>query len=594
MKNGWIHHRKHALIIYSIIENNTIGSLQNRGLKMEFIIGGIVIVLCIFLAGFFMKKKYYKEMDRLEAWKMEISTRPVLNEMQKVKQLNMNGQTEERFERWRSIWDDIQTAQFPDLEELLFDAEEHIDKYRFKKVKKVQHAIAQELTSIDEKIELLLKELHELVGSEEKNRVEIEDLKEIYRDCKKMLLAHRHSFGKTEKHLEQRLEEVSNSFIQFDENTDNGNYIVAREIVLTIKEKLEKTKSDMNLIPNMLLEIQTTIPSQLVELKDGYKEMISQGYFLEHVQLENETEKITKELEECLRLVEQAEIEDAQKKIEEWKESIDILYDLLEKEVLSKHEIKQRDREILEMLQSAKKVNRTLNEEIMQIKQIYHLQDEDFGITGNLVKRLDQLFKRFDLIEFKINENHTSFSHLYEELSAIQVVLESIASEQNAFLEKLQALRKDELLAREQLQHLKKKIAETIRQVSKSNIPGVPNEYKYLMEDAQESIQQVISKLDEKPLDIPVVQQHLEVAILTVDQVAHTTDELFKMVTLAEKVIQYGNRYRSQYSSVDRGLHEAEQFFRSFQYKEAFEQAASSIEKVDPNALKKIETLLSK
>jgi septation ring formation regulator len=561
---------------------------------MEFIIGGIVIVLCIFLAGFFMKKKYYKEMDRLEAWKIEISTRPVLNEMQKVKQLNMNGQTEERFERWRSIWDDIQTAQLPDLEELLFDAEENIDKYRFKKAKKVQHAIAQELTSINEKIELLLKELHELVGSEEKNRVEIEDLKEIYRDCKKMLLAHRHSFGKTEKHLEKRLEEVSNSFIQFDENTDNGNYIVAREIVLTIKEKLEKTKTDMNLIPNMLLEIQTTIPSQLFELKDGYKEMISQGYFLEHVQLENETEKITKELEECLKLVEQAEIEDAQKKIEEWKESIDILYDLLEKEVLSKHEIKQRDRETLEMLQSAKKVNRTLNEEIMQIKQIYHLQDEDFGITGNLVKRLDQLFKRFDLIEFKINENHTSFSHLYDELSAIQVVLESIASEQNAFLEKLQALRKDELLAREQLQHLKKKIDETIRQVSKSNIPGVPNEYKYLMEDAQESIQQVISKLDEKPLDIPVVQQHLEVAILTVDKVTHTTDELFKMVTLAEKVIQYGNRYRSRYSSVDRGLHEAEQFFRSFQYKEAFEQATSSIEKVDPNALKEIETLLSK
>ena len=106
-----------------------IGSVQNRGLKMEFIIGGIAIIICIFLAGFFMKKKYYKEMDRLEACKIEISTRPVLNEMQKVKKLNMNGQTEERFERWRSIWDDIQTVQLPDLEELLFDAEEHIDKY---------------------------------------------------------------------------------------------------------------------------------------------------------------------------------------------------------------------------------------------------------------------------------------------------------------------------------------------------------------------------------------------------------------------------------------------------------------------------------
>ena len=59
---------------------------------------------------------------------------------------------------------------------------------------------------------------------------------------------------------------------------------------------MEKTKRDMDLIPNILLECKSTIPSQLLELKDGYKEMISQGYVLEHVQLEQESERITKEL----------------------------------------------------------------------------------------------------------------------------------------------------------------------------------------------------------------------------------------------------------------------------------------------------------
>ena len=54
-----------------------IGSLQNRGLKMEYIIGGISILFCLFLAGYFLKKKYYKESDRLEKWKMEITSRPV-------------------------------------------------------------------------------------------------------------------------------------------------------------------------------------------------------------------------------------------------------------------------------------------------------------------------------------------------------------------------------------------------------------------------------------------------------------------------------------------------------------------------------------
>ena len=44
-----------------------------------------------------------------------------------------------------------------------------------------------------------------------------------------------------------------------------------------------KTKSDMDVIPNILLECQTMIPSLLVELQDGYSEMISQGYRLEHI-----------------------------------------------------------------------------------------------------------------------------------------------------------------------------------------------------------------------------------------------------------------------------------------------------------------------
>lgn len=66
---------------------------------MEYIIGVIVILLCLYLTGYFLKKKHYKEIDRLETWKMDITDRPVLDEMSRVKKLNMTGQTEELFER---------------------------------------------------------------------------------------------------------------------------------------------------------------------------------------------------------------------------------------------------------------------------------------------------------------------------------------------------------------------------------------------------------------------------------------------------------------------------------------------------------------
>ena len=566
-----------------------IGSLKTGGIALEYIIGGIALLICIFLAGFFMKKKYYKETDRLETWKMEITNRPVLDELQKIKRLNMNGETEERFDRWRSTWDDVVSTILPDIEELLFDVEEQIDKYHFKKAKQIQLEISETLSRVEDTIDKLLSELQELVGSEEKNRFEIDELKETYRECKKTLLAHRYLFGKMEKPLEGRLDKISKMFIEFDENTTNGNYLAAREIILNIKKLAMKTKSDMDVIPNLLNECQSIIPTLLVELHDGYREMISQGYRLEHISIENEKARISKELQQCLNEFEKAEMKEVQEKVDGWKQTIDEYYDLLEKEVLARHEIKKNDREILEMLQSARSENLDLNDEFIRIQSSYHLQDSDMDIIEKLRKRLEQLYTRFDLIESNMNDNKVAFSHLQEELLLIKETLEIIMTEQADFAEKMQALRKDELASREKVAELKKSIAETIRMISKSNIPGVSEEYIFLMEESQESIEQVIAKLNETPLDIPIVQEFLEIAVITVEKMTKDTTDLFETVALAEKVIQYGNRYRSRYPSVAEGLKEAEKAFRSFNYQEALEKAIHAIEKVEPGVLKKID-----
>ena len=200
-------------------------------------------------------------MDRLEAWKIDLFNRPIMDEMSKVKQLNMTGQTEELFEGWRNQWDDIVTVKLPDLEEMLFDAEEFIDKYRFNKAKGVQQEINNTLQATEKEINKIVEELHELVGSEEKNRTEIEQLKELYRETKKTLLAHRHNFGKSEKFLEAQLDDVTKKFHDFDEKTEHGNYLEARELVLSIHDQLVKIKHNMDLIPQLLIECQSLIPS---------------------------------------------------------------------------------------------------------------------------------------------------------------------------------------------------------------------------------------------------------------------------------------------------------------------------------------------
>ncbi|WHZ02022.1 septation ring formation regulator EzrA [Neobacillus sp. YX16] len=561
---------------------------------MKYFIGFIILLLALFVLGYFIKKKYFKEMDRLEAWKIDLFNRPIMDEMSKVKQLNMIGQTEELFEGWRNQWDDIVTVKLPDLEEMLFDAEEYIDHYRFNKAKGIQQDINNKLQATENEINKIVEELHELVGSEEKNRTEIEQLKELYRETKKTLLAHRHSFGKSEKHLETQLEDVTKKFHEFDEKTENGNYLEARELVLSIHDQLAKVKKNMDLIPQLLIECHSLIPAQLSDIFEGYREMTEKGYYLSHIQLETEIDSLNEKLVEYLAFIEETKIENALEGIGEVKERIDILFDLLEKEVNAKHFIIQNEKGMSGLLGSVLEEHDHLSNEVKHVQESYHLTDSDFEIQRHLEKQLASVIKHYEILMEKLNMNETALTVLCEELKEIKTHIEMIQEEQENFGLKLQALRKDEFEARETLKDLTKKVGETIRLVSKSNIPGLPEDYQYLYEDTNESIQNVRLQLQEKPLNVSALNQYLEIAVLTVDKLSNTTVELIENVLLAEKAIQYGNRYRSQNPSVAKGLNDAEQAFRHFEYQEALEQAAASLESIDPGALKKIKAAVGK
>jgi len=560
---------------------------------MELIIGFIFLVIALFIIGYFIKRKHYKEIDRLEAWKLNIMDRPVLAEMSRVKQLNMTGQTEEMFERWRSEWDEVVTVMLPDVEELLFDGEEYIDKYRFGKAKEVQRAIQAKLEETEEWIKRILSELTELVGSEEKNKVEIEELKEMYRESRKTLLAHRHSYGNAEKKLEEILDEAMAAFKEFEERTEHGDYLQAREIVMGLRKLLEDVSMQMERIPQLLIECQSLLPSQIAELKAGQREMAEQGYYLEHLELEAEAEKLENELRVYLSLIEDVQIEKVEEGTIGLRERIEGLLDLLEKEVHAKHFIFEKKDASAEVLSHIREANEKLRAEVSHVQETYHLSENDLSFQRKLEKKLTDLVTRFEILEEKIKMNETAQTSLSLELEEIRVDLEAFREDQLSFSRKLSDLRKDEMEAKETVRELIRKIADTTRLVARSNIPGLPEEYTYLLEDGDDSIRNVMEKLDEKPLDMDAVKKHLEIAELTIEKLVGTTEEMVENVILAERVIQYGNRYRSKYPSVAKGLSEAEKSFRNFDYQKALEQAATSIEEIDPGAIKKIETFMA-
>ncbi|OQM45577.1 septation ring formation regulator EzrA [Anoxybacillus sp. UARK-01] len=557
-----------------------------------------VIVILLLVSGgmiynYIYKKKIYREIDRLEAWKIAIMNRPVTDELSKVKQLNMTGETEQLFEKWRQQWDDIAAVQLPAVEERLFDAEEFLEKYRYTKAKGVLREIEQTLRKVEEDIQTILSELNDLIGSEEQNRAEIEQLKAAYRETKKTLLAYRHTFGAAEEKLTEKMESAHAEFQKFEELTSSGNYLAAREVVIGLKNELSELAQMLQDIPVLLNECETAIPAQLTELLDGYREMKETGYILEHLQIEQEAAEKQEKLKQYISYIHDLRIEEAKQGIEEIKEEIDTLYDLLEKEVFAHQYVQTEIPHIEEQLRHLSEESKQTEAETLFVQQSYHLSAQDLEKHRSIEKQIQHLVKRFALIQDRMAGEQTAHSVIKEELEQLFAQIQTMKEEHEQFREMLQALRKDELAAREQLESMRKKLSEAVRLVRKSRLPGLPEAYKLQLDEAKALLTKVALRLNDKPLNMEAVNQTLAEASILVERVCERTFVMLEQADLVEKVIQYGNRYRRRHPSVKEGLEEAEMLFRNYDYEQALEQAVATVEKIEPGALERVRQLLT-
>ncbi|KYC93505.1 MULTISPECIES: septation ring formation regulator EzrA [Bacillus] len=556
---------------------------------MELVIGLLVILLALFAAGYFFRKKIYTEIDRLESWKIEILNRSIVEEMSKIKHLKMTGETEEFFERWREEWDEIVTAHLPKVEELLYDAEENADKYRFKKANQVLVHIDDLLTAAESNIEGILREISDLVTSEEKSRGEIEQVRERYSKARKNLLAYSHLYGELYNSLETDLDEIWSGIKEFEEETEGGNYIKARKVLLEQDRRLDQLQTYIDDVPKLLADCKQTVPNQIAKLKDGYREMTEKGYKLEHIQIEKELETLTNQVKRAEHaLLEELDVDEASAILQLIDETIQSMYEQLEGEVEAGQSVLSKMPELIIAYEKLEEEKDRTKTETELVKESYQLTAGEIGRQHAFEKQMETIGRLLEQAREKLDGEHVAYSLLIEEVEAIEKQMEEAQKEHAEYRENLQALRKEELQARETLMHLQKTISDTARMLQKSNVPGIPEQVKDKLETANHHIEKTVSQLEELPLNMEEAAKHLNEAEKMVAEVSEEAEELVIQVKLIERIIQYGNRFRSQNHILSEQLKEAERLFYAYSYNEAYEMAAAAVEKAAPGAVKKI------
>ncbi|MGE7543382.1 septation ring formation regulator EzrA [Sporosarcina newyorkensis] len=559
---------------------------------MKYFIIPLIIVIVLTVIAFLFRRKHIQEIGRLEQEKLQIQHKPIFEEMTKVKQLNMTGQTEEMFERWRSTWTEVVDDRIPKVDSLLFDVEDHVDRFHFKKATETEKHIQEILSQCEKEMHAILEELNELIGSEEKNRIEMETIKEQHYAARKAILAHQHSYGPAVEPLEKEWESFNPRFDEYDALIANGNYLQAREIVISLASKGDRLSHIIHEIPSLLTELQSKIPAALRELRIGILEMEEQAYYLGHLNLTSQFDEIEQRLTELRQQLVELQVKEVGQEVSELHDRIDSFYDVLEEEVSSRHYVEDRWEAVLDLFEELQGTIQDTIREVNFVQQSYRLDEKEAQVPQNAMKKLNALAKRIEVF-IERQDNHVSaYSGLQTELQEIAEELDLLAGEQERFTNRIKNLRIDENQVRSRLLALSQQLQAADRNLHRANIPGIPDEMEIQLEEADEQIFLVKQSLEDVPLNMALVESYIQKATTVVDDVCKKAEDLIENVMLVERIIQYGNRYRASHPEVHQKLVQAEDSFMQFRYMKALEEAATAVEDVEPGAMKKIQEML--
>lgn len=558
----------------------------------KYIVLLIILVITIFLVVYLFRKKHRNELIALEKIKLQVQHEPIFEELTKVKQLNMTGETEEKFERWRSEWTEVVDVLMPKIDSLLFDAEEVIERIRYRKIVDIENEINEILTFAEETKNNILEELEELIGSEEKNRIEMEQLKAKFRLGKQQLLAKPYQFGEALQPLEYRTQELAPAFEEFDELTKDGNYLTAREKVLLVTAEANELFEQIEVIPALLEDIQKNIPKEIKEIRYGAKDLELDGYSFEHLSILSKLTQIEEKLafhEEQIALL---QVEGIADEIKVFESTIEEIYDALEAEVKAKQKVLEIMQPIQSKVDDVIKETKRAVEEVEFIQNSYQLSSEEAQKVHSHYTRLLELKEQLETCVEKSEGEFVAYSSLQSELEQIDAEVDQHELAVVAFIKQINNLREEEIQIRVALERISKRLQYAERQLRRSNLPGIPEDLVARIEEVDEHIYVAEQSLTGAPINIPSSEKLTEIASHSLEEIEERISTTIENVKLIEAIIQYGNRYRLQNEELHTRLLEAEESFSQFRYAKALEEAGTAVEEAEPGAIKKIEMML--
>lgn len=556
-------------------------------------ISTIVLTIILIIVTFFIiknnqNKKYKREIEVLDTEKNSLLGVPVLSEISKVKELVKTDNLKEKMDDWDNTFKLIRDEKIPSLTDSISDADFLIDRKEYKEATRKIANIEMELKVLKKKTEELLEEVRVITQSEERNRTLITKLKIVYREQQNKFDRTKKEFGEVAIFVEDEFDKIDKLFMEFERAMDNNDYVSVEKRINLLDDKINLMGKILEDAPTIVLMATVMVPNKIEEATTYYYRMQRDGYPLDYLNFEYNIKEIRNKLENIMNNLKNLEMGDALIELKTFMDYFNGLYNDFDKEKESKDLFKQNIKELGYRIDNINKVVRDIYLQIDDIKYNYNLSDSDINKFSLLNKNLEKINKDYKILVDQSKMRTFAYSKLVDELDGLSLKLSRLQDDLDYQLRSITSMKDDETRAKEQLSAIEDLLKKSKYKLKDYKIPVIPSSYYIELSEAQDAIREIIKELEKKPIVIKILNIRVDTARDLVFKIYNKTNDMIKVVNLAEEMIIYGNRYRSSYEEIDIALTKSEELFRRGKYNESLELSTKSLSFIDKNIAEKL------
>lgn len=567
--------------------------MENIGLVIVVYV--LIAILLILIALTYVKRKrikdYKAELEVLDKEKNEIESAPVISELAKLETIVKNDRIEEKYKKWFNAFENIKNNDITQINDMIINLESLLEQKQVKNytisLAKTELAIYKARQATDK----LLEEIKEINLSEEKYRKIITKLKTKYRELNDKFNNNKNEYEQISNPIELQLENIEKLFQDFEYYMEQNDYQEVYHIVKGIDILIDHMGIVIDEVPDLVLLANRLIPKKIEQITEVYEDMKSKKFPLKHLKIEYNVEESLKNVNKILDRIKVLNLENCMFELKTMLEYLDSLFDEFELEKQAKKEYEESKEIFDKKLEKTTEVVNNIYAQMDDIKSMYDLTDNDVKSIDTVNEKTTEINNEYKAMTKSASRKKTPYTELSKKIKDFISRLKVVEDELDISLKNLGHLYDDEQRAREQLDEIQELLKQSKARIRSYKLPIITDNYFVELQEANESILEIIKELERKPIVIKTLNTRVDTSRDLVLKLFNTTNEMVRTAKLAEYSIVYGNRYRSKNINIDSGLNQAQMFYYKGNYKKALDVSVATIERVDSNIKKKVNEL---